>query len=321
MRRVLLFALPAAVLAAAVAVALGESLADVAPRAAQPSLRTRTAAWTRWWKVDYRAHDGRTRAAYVLLPSWYGPRRNQPLPLVLSPHGRGVGGRANARLWGGLPARDGVAVISPDGEGRRLPRYSWGYSGQIADLARLPAIVRQALPWLRVSPHQVYAVAGSMGGQEVLLLVARYPRLLRGAAVIDAPTDLALQYRDFSSLPCDAACLHRWREPIGIGLQRLAQVEVGGTPAQEPAAYAARSPNHYVRAIARSGVPLALWWSARDRLVQDPGRQEAQFVRALRQAHPRALVASTVGTWSHAQGMRLNLPRALAWLHLAGPRR
>ena len=121
MRRALLFVLPAAVVATAVALGPVESTTHVAPRAAHASQR----AWTRWWRIDYRAHDGRTRAAYVLLPSWYGPHRNPPLPLVLSPHGRGVGGRGNARLWGGLPARDRLAVVSPDGEGRRLPRYSW----------------------------------------------------------------------------------------------------------------------------------------------------------------------------------------------------
>jgi pimeloyl-ACP methyl ester carboxylesterase len=317
---VLLFALPAAVVATAVVATFGEPLTDVAPRAARAPHGMR-ATWTRWWRIDYRAHDGRLTAGYVLLPSWYGPHRDPPLPLVLSPHGRGVGGRANARLWGGLPGRDGLAVVSPDGQGRRLPRYSWGYSGQIADLARLPGLVRKELPWLRVEPHRVYAVAGSMGGQEVLLLLARYPRLLRGAAVIDAPTDLALQYRDFTSLPCNRSCFAHWKEPLGLGLQRLARVEVGGTPEQDPAAYAARSPDHYVAAIARSGVPLALWWSVRDRLVQHPELQEAEFVRALRRAHPRAALRATVGTWSHQHGIRLNLPRALAWLHLGGARR
>jgi poly(3-hydroxybutyrate) depolymerase len=320
MRRALLFALPAAVVAAAVALVFGESTTHVASRPARVTHASH-AAWTRWWKIAYRAHDGRTRDAYVLLPSWYGPHRNPSLPLVLSPHGRGVGGRGNARLWGGLPTRDQLAVVSPDGEGRRLPRYSWGYSGQIADLAELPSVVRHALPWLRVEPNRVYGVAGSMGGQEVLLLLATHPRLLRGAAVIDAPTDLALQYRDFPSLPCDAACFQRWKEPIGLGLQRLARVEVGGTPDQVPAAYAARSPNHYVVQIARSGVPLALWWSVRDRFVRHPDRQEAQFVQALRRAHPRARLGSIAGTWSHEEGIRLNLPRALAWLHLAGPSR
>ena len=235
------------------------------------------AAEVRSWRIEYRASDGRTRAAYVLLPAWYGPQHNPPLPLVISPHGRGVGGRANARLWGRLPALDRLAVVNPDGQGRRLPLYSWGYSGQVSDLATMPAAVRRALPWLRIAPHRVYAIAGSMGGQEVLLLAARSPRLLDGAAVVDAPTDLALHYREFPSLPCNAACLRRWKEPIRLGLQRLARTEGGGSPDQVPDAYAARSPLDHVTEIAASGVPLGLWWSIRDGLVRDPGREEAAF--------------------------------------------
>ena len=53
------------------------------------------AAWddvgVRVWKIQYRTHDGFRRPAYVVLPEWYGPENNPPLPLVISPHGRGVG--------------------------------------------------------------------------------------------------------------------------------------------------------------------------------------------------------------------------------------
>jgi pimeloyl-ACP methyl ester carboxylesterase len=278
---------------------------------------TRTqASGVREWAIHYRAHDGRTRAAYVLLPAWYGPRHDPPLPLVVSPHGRGVDGRANASLWGDLPGLDAIAVVNPDGEGRRLPLYSWGYSGQVDDLAKLPAVVQQALPWLRVKPDSVYGVAGSMGGQELLLLLARHPHLLEGAAVVDAPTDLALQYRNFATLPCNAACLKRWQGPIGRGLQQLARTEVGGTPEQDPAAYAERSPMHFAREIAQAGAPVGLWWSRRDRIT-GAGDQEADFFQALELAHPSAPVLHNVGRWTHDRGFRLNLRHALAWLHLA----
>ena len=318
MRPAVLLALTAGLVLAAAVLPAAESAAysHLAASRAQPR-----AADVRSWRIEYRAGDGRTRAAYVLLPAWYGPQHNPPLPLVISPHGRGVGGRANARLWGRLPALDRLAVVNPDGQGRRLPLYSWGYSGQVSDLATMPAVVRRALPWLRIAPHRVYAIAGSMGGQEVLLLAARSPRLLDGAAVVDAPTDLALHYREFPSLPCSAACLRRWKEPIGLGLQRLARTEVGGSPDQVPDAYAARSPLDHVAEIAASGVPLGLWWSIRDGLVRDPGREEAAFLRALERRHPRAGLHHVVGDWSHAAGFRLNLPGVLAWLQLAGPSR
>jgi pimeloyl-ACP methyl ester carboxylesterase len=190
----------------------------------------------------YRAHDGVLRRAWLLLPTGYHGER---LPLVISPHGRGTSARANERLWGDLPGLGDFAVVNPAGEGRRLGAFSWGDPGQIADLARMPALVRAQ--GVNVDSHRVYAVGGSMGGQETLLLLARYPRLLAGAAAFDPGTDMARRYWDFAGLH------------DGRTLQRLAREEIGGTPLTDPAAYAARSPDTYVRRIALSGVPLLLY--------------------------------------------------------------
>src|SRR5207253_10115070 len=148
---------------------------------------------------------------------------------------------------GDLPGEGGFAVISPAGEGRRLHWYSWGDPGQIADLARMPAIA--SAHGVQVDPRRIYAFGGSMGGQETLLLVARHPHLLAGAAAFDPATDMARRYRDFARLP------------YGRGLQALARREIGGTPSADARAYAARSPLSYARRIARSGVPLQLYWS------------------------------------------------------------
>ena len=62
----------------------------------------------------------RTALAHVLLPGWYGPGNNPPLPLVISPHGRGATGLSNSKFWGNMPAIGRFAVVSPDGMGRRL---------------------------------------------------------------------------------------------------------------------------------------------------------------------------------------------------------
>src|SRR3954447_4982552 len=100
----------------------------------------------------YHTHDGHVETAYLVVPAWYGPRRHPPLPLVISPHGRGAGGRYNLRFWGTLPARGRFALVSPDGHGRVLDgRYSWGYAGQISDLARMDGLTRKAFPWLRLN--------------------------------------------------------------------------------------------------------------------------------------------------------------------------
>src|SRR5256714_7727093 len=120
--------------------------------------------------IHYTTHDGYRRAAYVVLPDWYGPGDNPPLPLIISPHGRGVSAEENVDRWGNVPLLGPFAVVNPEGQGRKFRRYSWGYAGQIEDLARMPQIVRHAIPWLRIEPKGIYAFGTSMGGQETLLL-------------------------------------------------------------------------------------------------------------------------------------------------------
>ena len=244
----------------------------------------------------YRAHDGVLRRAWLLLPADYDGAR---LPLVISPHGRGTSARANERLWGDLPGLGGFAVVNPAGEGRRLGEFSWGDPGQIADLARMPAIVRAH--GVNVDPRRIYAVGGSMGGQETLLLLARHPRLLAGAAAFDASTDMARRYWDFAGLPG------------GRTLQLLARREIGGTPLTDPAAYAVRSPDTFAREIALSGVPLLLYWSTRDRVISDQVDETRALVAQIRGWNPSAPVQVIRGRWRHTAEMRWSarLPGAL----------
>ena len=270
-------------------------------------------------KFHYRAHNGAVRPAYVLLPGWYSRHTNPRLPLVISPHGRGVDPRVNLRRWGDLPGVGHFAVVSPGGQGRVLPLHSWGYRGQIDDLARMPRIMRRALPWLRIVPGRIYAFGTSMGGQETLLLVARYPGLLAGAAAFDAPTDLARQYRAFRSEPCNRRCFRQHRRSRGAVLQALARREVGGPPWKLRRSYATRSPMTYVRKIAFSGVPLQLWWSRIDRLVA--ADQPKQLFVAAKALNPGAPIGGFSGLWRHAFDMRpeSRLAFALARFGLLSP--
>jgi pimeloyl-ACP methyl ester carboxylesterase len=252
---------------------------------------------TRVRVITYRAHDARLRRAYLLLPRSYD---GAPIPLVISPHGRGLDARQNARFWGGLPGLGNFAVINPDGQGRRLGLYSWGDPGEIGDLARMPAIARAH--GVRVDPRRIYAVGGSMGGQEVLLLLARHPHLLAGAAAFDPATDMARRYWDFAGLA------------KGRLLQRWARQEICGTPLTAPAAYAARSPETYVRRLALSGVPLELYWSIRDRVISDQTDETGLLVEQIRGWNPFAPLWSFKGTWAHTHEMwpRGRLPDAIA---------
>jgi poly(3-hydroxybutyrate) depolymerase len=313
---------------AVAALALALSAVDAAGRPAAVSAqagapRGAAAPRVRLWTIHYRAHDGKRGTAYVLLPAAYGPRHNPPIPLVISPHGRGLDGRANAALWGALPARGSFAVVNPDARGRRLPGYSWGYRGHVDDLARMPEILGRTLPWLRVDHSRIYAFGGSMGGQETLLLLARHPGLLAGAAAFDSVVDFTRQYRRFRLLACHGTCRRVWKKSQAFGrdLQKRARLEIGGSPKTTPARYAERSPLSYARRIARSCVPLQLWWSVADKVVSDQRQQSARLFWELRRLNPYAPVSGFAGFWIHSAEMRAKslLPIALAEFDLLPP--
>jgi poly(3-hydroxybutyrate) depolymerase len=262
----------------------------------------------RQWGLRYRAHNKVLRWAVVVVPAQYGPEHPSPsLPLVISPHGRGVRARTNANLWSDLPGQGGFAVICPGGMGRRLPLHSWGWRGQIDDLARMPDILRGARPWLRIDAERTYAVGGSMGGQETLLLVGRHPRLLAGAVAFDSVTDFFRRYSDFALLGRK-----------GTALQALARIEVGGTPKTNPSEYRLRSPQHWLDEIAGSGVPLQIWWSDVDEIVTGQENQSGRFFADLQALKPRGRLEKVTGSWSHTAESyrRLELPAAVRWLGL-----
>jgi len=304
-------ALLAFALAAAASATLASGASDAASQASVRQIR-----------IHYRSHAGIRRGATVLLPATYYGATSGALPLVISPHGRGLSGRTNADAWGDLPALGNFVVVNPDGQGRRLGPYSWGYEGQIEDLARMPEIVRLALPWLQIDRTRIYAFGGSMGGQETLLLVARHPRLLAGAAAFDAVTDFARQYRAFPQLACGGACGQFWTHGgFGRALQGLAREEIGGSPTTAPAAFARRSPITYASRIAGSCVPLQLWWSSHDRIVRDQLYQSERFFRELRKLNAVAPITAFSGFWIHSYEMQstTRLPLALQTFDLIPP--
>jgi pimeloyl-ACP methyl ester carboxylesterase len=276
----------------------------------QPTVRT--------WTIHYTAHNGVDRLAYVVLPAWYGPKRHPRIPVVISPHGRNMNGLSNTKYFASLPAVGQFAVISPDGMGRRLGYKSFAYKGQIDDLAKMPDFAESALPWLNLDRTRVYAIGSSMGGLETLMLVARYPQLLSGAAAMDSITDLSRRYAQFPDTACDSKCLRRWGKPYGLVLQASVRKELGGTPAQVPGAYAARSPATFAPTIARSGVALQIWWSTQDKIVTDQQHQSGTLFRMLRRLDPNAPVSAYIGRWEHSKEMKASalLPIALRELGL-----
>lgn len=262
--------------------------------------------------IDYTAHNGARREATVLLPATYR-RGGDPLPLIISPHGRGANGRSNAKFFGSTPSQGNFAVVSPDGMGRRLKDFSYGYEGQIDDLARMPEILADALPWVQIDRSRIYALGSSMGGQETLLLVARHGAMLAGAAAMDSVTDLSRRYDQVLELPTHPEFVRRWGATQGVCLQSSMRREVGETPTAAPERYASRSPIDQAQAIADSGVPLQIWWSWADEIVFDQEHQSQALYDELRRVGTRAALIAYSGRWEHSKEMRASalLPLAL----------
>jgi len=109
------------------------------------------------------------------------------------------------------------------------------------------------------------------------------------------------RYRDFPKIPGGAA------------LRRSAVEEIGGTPETNPVGWALRSPIAHARRIARSGVPLQIWWSDRDQIVIDQEHQSQALYERVMAINPEAPVKPVFGHWRHSAEYRADrlLPRAL----------
>ena len=138
--------------------------------------------------------------------------------------------------------------------------------------------------------------------RETLLLAALHPRLLAGAVAFDPATDMRRRYADFAHMKGGAV------------LQALARTEIGGTPAQVPAAYAACSPDTFAARLARADIPIQLYWSTQDRIIRDQRLETQRLALSLRQDDDEARLWDFTGAWQHTAEMRASkrLPRALA---------
>ena len=98
-------------------------------------------------------------------------------------------------------------------------------------------------------------------------------------------TDFFRRYGDFALLGAK-----------GTALQALARIEVGGTPKTNPSAYQLRSPQHWLDEVARSGVPLQMWWSDADEIVTGQENQSGRFFADLQ-------APATAGTAREGHGL------------------
>ena len=304
----------------------------------------------RAWLVHYLGWDGATaRQAWIVLPSGWGPASGPAgaVPLVISPHGRNNLGWNNAvTYWQETPADGPFILICPDGLGRAHNRasdpfdqpptnpglFSYGYAKEIDDLARMPKIVEETLPWLKVDLERVYVLGSSMGGQETLLLGARYRNglaggtgKLAGAGAFDAPCDMATQCAYLTHLPPAA----NGANPPGVAALMLEEINskpanVGGfdtaalfydektqthwTIGQllnklplNQSLWDERSPLNYVPQLSSLPFPLRIYWSSNDTVVgNQAGQQSGKLYREIKAANANADVTQIQGAWAHS---------------------
>src|SRR3954451_23270688 len=323
-------------------------------RAATPS----RAAWpwkqTKAWTVRYLAWDHVTaRQAIIVLPRAWGPKHHpHPLPLVISPHGRNNHALNNERgSWQNLPAAGPFALVCPDGLARAHSAatdpvdappnpslFTYGNVGHVHDLARLPQIVEATLPWLELQRDRVYVLGSSMGGQETLLLAARYPKALAGghgklagAAAFDAVCDLAVQ--------CGYLTHHRpgvsanMIEEVGtrpastrgwnlgapyFNRKERRQKTIGSLLDELPKGqeyWNARTALSFAGKLASLPFPLRLYWSTEDIVVGNQERdQTGKLFASIERVAPNAKVTPIRGQWAHSHEFfpRRQLGAALA---------
>jgi len=302
------------------------------------------------WLVHYLGWDGATaRQAWVILPSGWGPQAPPPAaaPLVISPHGRNNLGWSNAiTYWQDLPADGPFILICPDGLGRAHDRatdpfdqpptnpglFSYAYPKEIDDLARMPKIVEATLPWLRVDLERVYVLGSSMGGQETLMLAARYPHALEGgtgrlagAGAFDSPCDLAVQcayltrqpvtsqsdppataalmIEEVGSKPADVS--HFDQAAKFFDGKTQTQWTIGRLLADLPAnqtLWDERSALHFAGTLAHLPFPLRIYWSSADTVVGNQATDESgKLYQQIHAANPAADVVQVTGTWPHSE--------------------
>jgi pimeloyl-ACP methyl ester carboxylesterase len=312
-------------------------LADPCDRTKNPWPYARTRPWSRY----YLGWDQQTPCeAIIVVPSQWDQDNPPPgpLPLVISPHGRNNAGYYNAcHCWNEAPADGPFALISPDGLGRAHDRasdpyappplntglFTYGYRRQIQDLARMPSIVREVLPWLKIDLERIYVLGSSMGGLETLLLAARYPDgvleggtgRLQGAAAYDSPCDLETQCAYLTQGAPDTAA--RMIEEIGSeplnrqnwndGAKFYDPKQAGEHPRiqdllktlpDDQVPWDERSPMSQTNQLSSLQFPLKIYWSTADIVVgHQAATQSGKLADELKGA---ANVESCPGNWVHS---------------------
>ncbi len=256
--------------------------------------------------VPYYSWNNKARYATVVLPLDYAPGNNEALPCIVQPHGREATPLGPASRWRNLPTTERFMVVCPDSAGRRDLYNSWAVAGQLQDIAEIVGVVESSIPWVHVDHQRLYLVGISMGGQETLCTIARYPDLFAAGLCVDGNANLAARYRELARV--DMA-----------DTRPLMRREVGGTPAKVPWLYQRRSSIPFAGTLATCGVPIGIWWSVDDTIgYNQAATQTGRLFTLIKSLRPDAPVEQVIGTGAHGTMLSSHPEAGLAFLRPNG---
>lgn len=206
--------------------------------------------------------DGSRQPYVLLLPLAFDEER--PADVMIAFHGHGssrdqyvTANRGECKGARDVAARHGMIFVSPQYRGN-----SWMGPAAEADTVQLIRELRQNL-----KVGRIFLVGGSMGGTAVLTFTARHPELVHGVV---SENGLA----NFDGY-----------QPSFAGIDKAIQQSFGGTEAENPAEYRARSAEHYPEAFT---MPIAFTTGGKDGIV--PPASVRRLAEAVRARNPNVLV-------------------------------
>jgi len=205
----------------------------------------RPSDWEKWRPLLRNVKstfDGTLQNCYFYAPD---KAATEPVPLVVGLH-TWSGDWRNAGHY--APALDyarahGWAMVGPDFRGPNDHPLGCGGEAAVQDVVDA---VEYAKAHAKIDPKRIYIVGGSGGGHMTLLMAGRHPEIWAGCAAFCPITDVARWH-------ADSLLDHPGR---GRHYARMLERACGGTPAERPAEYAARSPLAWLARAKAAKVPV-----------------------------------------------------------------
>jgi pimeloyl-ACP methyl ester carboxylesterase len=212
------------------------------------------------------SYDGVPQVIWYQIPYSY---TGSPTPLLIGTHGySGTGEGTRAYLAAGANER-GWLLAAPDMHGQGYPntgKYAFAWPGAQHDVIDT---IEYMMTYYNVDTSRIYIVGGSMGGQAVTVMAAKYPDVFAAAAGWKPITHLASWYaelnQDFSRFSWALKKLREETDP-GCDPDIDTNYDTGcGTPPVVPFAYQRRS----AREMPQNDrlIPLKMWHDVQDELV------------------------------------------------------